>query len=74
LQRIELKVITRSKKEEILRISDGIYKVKVSVPPEKGKANKRILDLVSREFGVKKHHVRIVSGKMNTRKIIEIDT
>ena len=37
--------------------------------------DKRIIDLLSRECGVKKHDVRdvrIVSGEINNRKIVEI--
>jgi uncharacterized protein len=70
--RISLKVITRAKKEGIEKISENSYRMKVSPPPEKGKANKRVIELLSEEFDIKKQDIRIVSGKTSSRKIIEI--
>ena len=71
--RIELKVIARAKIEQLEKISENSYRIKVSSPPEKGKANKRVIELLSEEFNVKKKNIRIVSGDTATRKIIEID-
>ena len=70
--RIEARVIARAKKEEIEKIAENIYRIKVAVPAEKGKANKRIIVLLSEKLGVKKRDIRIVSGETNSRKIIEI--
>lgn len=70
--RIEARVITRAKKEGIERISENNYRIKVSIPPEKGKANKRVLELISKELGIKKQDIRIVSGGTSSRKILEI--
>jgi uncharacterized protein (TIGR00251 family) len=72
MRHIELKVITRAKKEEILKLSENSYRIKVLAPPEKGKANKRAIELLSEEFGVKKSNIKIVSGETNSRKIIEV--
>ncbi|MCX5693234.1 MAG: DUF167 domain-containing protein [Candidatus Omnitrophica bacterium] len=70
--RISLKVTTRAKKEGIEKISENSYRIKVSLPPEKGKANKRVIELLSEEFDIKKQNIRIVSGETSSRKIIEI--
>ena len=70
--RIEVKVITRAKKEGIEKVSDGSYKIKVSLPPEKLKANKRVIELLSEEFGIKKKDIKIISGETSSKKIIEI--
>ena len=72
MRRIELKVIARAKKEELLRLSEDSYRIKVSSAPEKGKANKRIIELLSRELGAKKRDIKIVSGVTSDRKIVEI--
>lgn len=70
--RIGLKVITRAKKEAVEKMSDNNYRVKVSLAPEKGKANKRVIELLADEFKVSKQDIRIVSGEKNNKKIIEI--
>jgi uncharacterized protein len=70
--RIELKVITRAKKEIVEKISDNNYRVKVSAPPEKGKANKRVIELLSEKLCIKKQDIKIISGETNNKKILEI--
>jgi len=70
--RIELKVIARAKKEVVEKISKDSYRVKVSPPPEKGKANKRVIELLSKEFGVRKQEIKIISGEASSKKVIEI--
>lgn len=72
MRRINIKVITRAKKEELQKLSEDSYRIKVSSPQEKGKANKRIIELLSKEFGVKKRDIKIVSGETASIKIIEI--
>jgi len=72
MRRIKLRVITRAKKEELQKLSEDSYRIKVSSQPEKGKANKRIIELLSKEFGVKKRDIKIVSGETSSRKVIEI--
>jgi uncharacterized protein len=71
--RISLKVIARAKKEAIEKLSDNGYKIKVSVPPEKGKANKRVIEILAKELGVRKQDISIVSGLTNSNKIAEIN-
>lgn len=73
MRRVEVKVIARAKKEEIVRLSENIYRIKVFVPPEKGRANERVIEILSDELGVNKRKVRIVSGLTSNRKIIEVD-
>jgi len=70
--RIEIKVIARAKKEIVEKISENNYRIKVSSPPEKGKANKRVIELLALEFGVKKQDIKIISGQIANRKILEI--
>lgn len=72
--RIEVKVITRAKKEGIEKTSDDSYKIKVSLPPEKFKANKRVIELLSEELGIKKKNIKIISGETSSKKIIEISS
>jgi len=73
MRRIKLKVIARAKKEGLQKLSEDSYRIKVSSPPEKGKANKRAIELLSKEFCVKKRDIKIVSGETTNKKIIEIN-
>ena len=67
MPRIEIKVIPNSSKDEIAE-KDGKLIVKVSSPPEKGKANAAVLKLLKEKFGLS---ARIVSGEKSRRKVVE---
>lgn len=48
-------------------------KVRVKTPPERGKANAAVEELVAEALGVPKERALIVRGHASARKIIEID-
>jgi len=48
------------------------YKVYVTAPPEDGKANKKVIELLAEYFKVPKSQVRIIKGEISRNKIIEI--
>jgi len=57
-----VKVVPGSSKTQIAGEFDGMLKVRVSAPPEKGKANKCLTEYLAKIFAVKKNDVRVVSG------------
>ncbi|MCK4256624.1 DUF167 domain-containing protein [candidate division WOR-3 bacterium] len=71
--RIIVKVIPRARKREIKKQPDGSYKIKVVLPPVNGKANKEVIDIVAKEFGIRTLKVRILRGEKTREKLIEID-
>jgi hypothetical protein len=68
MKRIEIKVIPNSSAEEVIEAEPLIVKVKE--PPTKGKANRAVIKVLARYFNA---NVRIVSGTMSRRKIVEIE-
>ena len=46
----------------------GALKVAVQAPPEDGKANDAILDLLRRSFGISKQQIELVSGHTSRDK------
>ena len=71
---IKVKVSAGAKTEKIEEIEPGVFKVRVSEPPEKGKANDRVLELVAEYFKVSKSKVFLVSGNTYREKTIMIDS
>ena len=70
---ITVKAIPKASKNEIVgMLEDGSLKVKITAPPEKGKANDAICEFLAREFGVAKRNVRIVRGATSHTKQAEI--
>lgn len=47
-------------------------KVRVTAPPEDGKANKALIKLLSDHFNLPKSCIRLVSGDTSRKKMIEI--
>ena len=62
----------RSKSEGIQVLPDGILVVKINVPPEDGKANERIRDLIAVHLGLAKSAVVLVSGFKGRAKVFEV--
>ena len=71
--RIYARVTPRAGKNEITKISDAEYKVKVAAPPEKGKANEAVINLLADYFNVPKSLIKIIGGKTARTKIIDIE-
>ncbi|RLJ69879.1 hypothetical protein BCF55_0136 [Hydrogenivirga caldilitoris] len=70
---ITVKVKPGARREEVKEISRDYLEVRVNAPPEKGKANERVLELIARHYGVRKSSVRILKGERAREKLIEID-
>lgn len=52
---------------------DRHLKARVRVAPEDGKANKALVELIARRFGVAKSAVRLLSGETSRKKILRIE-
>lgn len=70
--RIYVKVIPRSSKNEVVKISEGEYKVKLTAPPVDGEANKMLIEILAKYFEVPKSLVEIIGGKSTRKKLVEI--
>ena len=66
------KVKPSASRNEIKKRADGTYEIFVTAAPEKGKANKAVIDLLADMFEVKRSSVRIVKGATFRNKVIEI--
>ena len=61
-----------SSRDEIFGLQYGRFKVKVAAPPEDGKANERLIEIIARALGVSKSSVKIVKGETSRIKILKI--
>ncbi|MHC4085412.1 MAG: DUF167 domain-containing protein [Planctomycetota bacterium] len=67
-----VKAVPGSSRTAVCGLLDEMVKIKVSAAPEKGKANKCLLDFLAKQLGVKKNAVKIVSGKSNPVKGVQV--
>jgi uncharacterized protein (TIGR00251 family) len=70
--RFKLKVIANASHSEIIAQENGDWKVKVQAPPEDGKANKAVIQLLAKHFKVPKNRIQIIAGEKSPQKIIEV--
>ena len=70
--RLAVKAVPGAKRDEVVgRLGDRL-KVRVSAPPEGGKANEAICTLIAAALGVRARDVSIVSGHSRAEKVLEI--
>ena len=67
-----VKVVPRSSRTSIAGQLDGMVKIKISAPPEKGKANQSLIEFLAKHLGVKKNEIEIVAGSASPVKKVRI--
>lgn len=70
--KITVHVKPGSRREAVTVREDGVYVVQVSVPPVEGKANERLIEVLSTHFHRPKGAVQILRGTRGRHKIVEI--
>ena len=71
--RFFVKVVPGSSRTVAAAVMDGMLKVKVAAPPEKGKANQCLTAYLSTLFGVRKNQVQILSGSTSSVKHLQVE-
>ncbi|MFC1754175.1 DUF167 domain-containing protein [Thermoproteota archaeon] len=71
MKTINIKVFSKAKKDMVKETKNGL-KVYVTSPPEKGRANVAVINVLSKYLNVKKYHITIVSGQHSKEKVIGI--
>jgi hypothetical protein len=70
--KLNIRVIPRAKKPEIIELDDGSLKVKLKSPPLDGRANDELITVLSKHLKVPKSKIAIIRGETSKNKIIEI--
>lgn len=71
--RLKVKVVPGSSRNQIVGWLGDALKIKVSAPPEKGKANEAVMDLIANELGINSDDIEIESGHSSPSKIVAIE-
>ncbi len=70
---IKIRVSAGAKTEKVEEMADGSFKVRVNAPPEKGKANERMVELLATHFDTSKARISIISGHTFREKMVLVD-
>jgi uncharacterized protein YggU (UPF0235/DUF167 family) len=49
------------------------WKLRVSAPPERGRANDAVVALLAAELGLVRSEIRVVAGETGRDKVVEVD-
>ena len=73
IEKIKIKVLPRSSQNKIIgKMTDGTLKVKLTAPPIDGEANKKLIELFSKEWKISKSKIKIIKGLKSKNKVVEI--
>lgn len=73
MTRLGIKVIPGASRDAIAGWLGDALKVRVTAPPERGKANAAVEKTVAGALGIPRKCVRIVAGATSAKKTLEID-
>lgn len=71
--KITVKVKPNARENSIKFNESGIYEIKVSVPPEKGKANLKVIELLSKKLKIPKSRITLLKGETSKEKVFKIE-
>lgn len=71
--KISVKVKPNARENSIKQLENGSYEVRVSVPPEKGKANDKVIELLAKELRIAKSRIIFIKGETSKEKLFKIE-
>ncbi|OIO48200.1 MAG: hypothetical protein COS76_02725 [Candidatus Portnoybacteria bacterium CG06_land_8_20_14_3_00_39_12] len=69
---LQVKVLPKSSQQKVVKQSDGFFKIYLKSAPEKGKANKELIKVLSKYLAICQKQVKIIKGEHSRSKIIKI--
>jgi uncharacterized protein (TIGR00251 family) len=70
---IPVRVYPNSARNEVAGLSDGVWRVRISAPPVKGKANKELIAYLSKVMGVGRSSLSVAKGHTSRSKVVVVE-
>ncbi len=70
---LNVRVQPRASRNSVEIGTDGTVRVRVTAPPDRGKANEAVVKLLSKNLGIPKSSVRIMRGHTSRSKLVQIE-
>jgi uncharacterized protein (TIGR00251 family) len=70
---VSVRVQPRASKKGVEGVRDGALRVRLTAPPAEGAANEQLVEVLSKEFGIKKSAIKIVKGHSSRDKLVEME-
>ena len=71
--RIRVRVTPNAREAGVVKVGEEDFEVKVDERAIDGRANKRLLEILSEHFSVPKSRISIVRGTKSRDKVVEVD-
>ncbi|MCL4365568.1 MAG: DUF167 domain-containing protein [Candidatus Marsarchaeota archaeon] len=69
---IRVRVTTNARSASITESGENSYAARVNAPATNGRANVRLIGILSEYFGIPKSRIRIVGGMHSREKLVDI--
>jgi len=67
-----VRVVPRSRRDEITGLHGDALKIRLTAPPERGKANRALQEILADRLGVSRSEVEILSGHTSRQKRVRV--
>ncbi len=71
--KLKIRITANAKENKIRGIEGDELKIYINATPEKQKANKALIDFLSKEWNIPKRYFCLLSGHTTKNKLLEID-
>jgi len=70
---LSIKVIPGARKDRVAGRYGDAFKLQVSAPPEGGRANVAVIELLAKVLAIKRNQITILRGHTQPRKVVQIE-
>lgn len=67
-----VRVLPRSRRDEVVGLHGDALKIRLTAPPERGKANRALQEFLAEQLGVSPSAVEIISGHTSRQKRVRV--
>ena len=70
--RINLRVQPGARRNEVVGLVEGVLRVRVTSPAQRGKANRALVELLADRLGVPRGRIHVLRGHASREKVIAV--
>ncbi|MGC9310531.1 MAG: DUF167 domain-containing protein [Candidatus Aenigmatarchaeota archaeon] len=69
---VRIRVVPNASKDEVIEEPDGSLKVRVAARAVEGKANRAVIEVLAKHFGIRKNKIEILRGEKGREKVVSV--
>ena len=70
--RLHVKVQPGSRRNEVVGFQGEVLRLRVTAPPERGRANQAVIDLLAQTLGIRKSQLSVIKGAASREKVLAV--